>query len=154
MILCATRVQTLGAHWALILTIYARGVTVLFLARMKLPFVSLQHRLRLMSAYSQVNGFEPEITNSLGGERQFEGCLDYIWLSESLRATNVLPVPSVVEARAEGGAPRRIFLPSFCAAQRCAAKSCGVPRQRTDEQETNWLFISSDARLLPGLVST
>jgi hypothetical protein len=71
---------------------------------MKLPFASLQHRLRLQSAYSQAQGAEPEITNSLGGERQFEGCLDYIWLSESLRATAVLPVPTVAEARLEGGA--------------------------------------------------
>lgn len=79
---------------------------------MKLPFASLQHRLRLQSAYSQAQGAEPEITNSLGGERQFEGCLDYIWLSESLRATAVLPVPTVAEARLEGGALPNSRIPS------------------------------------------
>ena len=84
---------------------------------MKLPFGetkgSLQHKLSLQSAYTQCNGHEPEITNSLGGDRQFEGCLDYIWLSsDSLRAVEVLPLPSIDEARAEGGALPNSRIPS------------------------------------------
>jgi 2',5'-phosphodiesterase len=53
----------------------------------------------LKSAYFEVQGEEPELTNwsCIGDNGEFDGCLDYVFYSEGLRATNVIPLQAKCE---------------------------------------------------------
>eukprot|EP00299_Pterocystis_sp_00344_P019027 c9478_g1_i1.p1 GENE.c9478_g1_i1~~c9478_g1_i1.p1 ORF type:complete len:560 (+),score=114.06 c9478_g1_i1:23-1681(+) len=56
------------------------------------PGSGLRHHLNLHSAYTSVNGAEPEFTNA---SPLFRGCLSYIWFSQdTLKARCVLETPN------------------------------------------------------------
>jgi 2',5'-phosphodiesterase len=55
----------------------------------------------LKSAYYEVQGEEPELTNwsCIGDNGEFDGCLDYVFYSDGLRPNSVIPLQAKCEMR-------------------------------------------------------
>ena len=70
----------------------------------------LRHSLSLSSAYTSMTGSEPSFTNLKGPPENFMDCLDYVWHSQELLATAVLPTPPIdTLSKERGGLPNTVY---------------------------------------------
>ena len=96
------------------------------------PVSQLTHTLGLVSVVAQVTGQEPPITNFTGN---YKGCLDYIFLNDSLAAVACFEMPTEEDLLAVDGTymPNSVYPSdhvSICVDVRLAARggaAGGVP---------------------------